>query len=62
MLVFDQVPDESLACFCIELVGGIANTGTIGNEFLSVVDTLVGKLLGGLTVGYQGYIHLQAVE
>ena len=62
MLVFDQVSDESFACFCVELIGRIADTGAIRNEFLGIADALVGKLLGGLTVGYQGYIHLQAVE
>lgn len=55
--MLDQVVDESFTCFSVELVGRIGHTGAIGNEFLCIVDALLGKLFCGLTVGYQGYIH-----
>ena len=50
MLVFDQVSDESFACLGVELIGGIADTGTIRNELLGIADALVGKFSSGLTV------------
>jgi hypothetical protein len=40
VLVFDQVSDEFLGCFCIVLVGGIGHTGAIRNEFLCIFDAV----------------------
>jgi hypothetical protein len=63
VLVFDQVLDEPLTCFSVELIGRIGHTGTVRDKFLCVVNALLGKLLGGLAIGYQGYIHnIQGVK
>ncbi len=51
VLVFDQVPDEFVACFCVKLIGGIGHTGTIRNEFLRIREAHVSKFASGLRVG-----------
>jgi hypothetical protein len=48
VLVFDQVLDEFVRCFCVELVGGIADTGAIRNEFLRICDAHICKSLSWL--------------
>jgi hypothetical protein len=50
VLVFDQVSDEFFGCVCVELIGGIADTGAIRNEFLCISDAKICKFLCGLTV------------
>jgi len=48
--VSDQVPDEFFASVCVELVGGIADTGAVRNEFLCIANALSCKFLGRLTI------------
>lgn len=57
MLMSNQVANEFRTCFSVELVGGIADTGAVGNELLSIVDALGFKVGGGLAVGYKTNIH-----
>jgi hypothetical protein len=45
VLVFDQVSDELFACICVELIGRIADTGAIRNEFLCIRETHISKSL-----------------
>ena len=50
VLVFDQVSNKFFACVCVELVGRIADTGAIRNEFLRICEAHACKFLGWLTV------------
>ena len=50
MLVFDKVSDESFACFCVELIAGIADTGAIRDEFLCIMDAQFCKFWSWLAV------------
>jgi hypothetical protein len=44
VLVFDQVSDKFFGGVCVELIGGIADTGAIRNEFLRICEAHIGKL------------------
>jgi hypothetical protein len=50
VLVFDQVSDKFFGCVCVELIGGIADTGAIRNEFLRIIDAHISKFFCGLAV------------
>jgi hypothetical protein len=50
VLVLDQVFDKSLTCLGVKLIGGIADTGAIRNEFLRIANAHISKFVSGLGV------------
>jgi hypothetical protein len=50
VLVLHKIPDKFLASVCVELVGGIADTGAVRNEFLCIVNALACKFCGRLAI------------
>jgi hypothetical protein len=50
MLMLDQIPDQALTGFCVELIAGIADSCAIRNQFLRIGNAQRSKLWCGLAI------------